>query len=142
VPEEIALALPAGRPVADPPLDRGELEARMREGVEDCYGAVRAKDLDRLTKMYHPKSYADEDKLRRLVRILRTEPWKAVVGKRVDGARELGTRAAAAEFSFRLAWRDSHGGRLSSQPIFRAEFTRGPDGWTMSSCRIVGSPKL
>jgi eukaryotic-like serine/threonine-protein kinase len=142
VPEEIALAPPAGRAVADPPLDRRQLESRMREGVEDCYGAVRAKDLDRLAKMYHPKTYADEDQLRRLARILRTEPWKAVVGKRVDGARELGARVAAAEFSFRLAWRDSHGGRLSSQPIFRAEFARGPDGWAMSSCRIVGSPKL
>jgi serine/threonine-protein kinase len=142
VPEQIALAPPAGRPVSDPPLDRRELESRMREGVEDCYGAVRAKDLGRLEQIYHPKTYADEDKLRRLLRILRTEPWKAVVGKRVDGARELGARAAAAEFSFRLEWRDSHGGRLSSQPIFRAEFARGPEGWAMSSCRIVGSPKL
>jgi hypothetical protein len=141
-PEETALVPPAGRPKADPPVDRRELESRMQEGVEDCYGAVRAKDLDRLAKMYHPKTYADEDKLKRLVRILRTEPWKAAVGKRVDGARELGAKVAAAEFSFRLEWRDSHGGRLSSQPIFRAEFARDPDGWTMSSCRIVGSPKL
>ena len=133
---------PAGRPEADPPPDRRQLESRIREGVEDCYGAVRSKDLDRLANMYHPKTYADEDKLKRLTRILRTEPWKAVVGKRVDGAREIGARAAAAEFSFRLVWRDSHGGRLSSQPIFRAEFARDPDGWAMSSCRIVGSPKL
>jgi serine/threonine-protein kinase len=140
--EETAFVPPAGRPEADPPVDRRKLESRMREGVEDCYGAVRAKDLDRLAKMYNPRTYADEDKLKRLVRILRTEPWKAAVGKRVDGARQLGAKAAAAEFSFRLEWRDSHGGRLSSQPIFRAEFARDPDGWTMSSCRIVGSPKL
>jgi transposase len=126
----------------DPPVDRRQLESRIREGVEDCYGAVRSKDLDRLAKMYHPRTYADEDKLKRLTRILRTEPWKAVVGKRVDGVREMGAKAAAAEFSFRLEWRDSHGGRLSSQPIFRAEFARHPDGWAMSSCRIVGSPKL
>jgi eukaryotic-like serine/threonine-protein kinase len=133
---------PAGRPEAGLPLDRRELESRIRDGVEDCYDAVRSKDLDRLADMYHPKTYADEDKLKRLTRILRTEPWKAVVGKRVDGAREIGAGAAAAEFSFRLVWRDSHGGRLSSQPIFRAEFARDPDGWAMSSCRIVGSPKL
>jgi serine/threonine protein kinase len=132
----------AARPETDPPVDRRQLESSLREGVEDCYGAVRSKDLERLARMYHPKTYADEDKLKRLTRILRTEPWKAVVGKRVDGAREMGTRAAAAEFSFRLAWRDAHGGRLSSQPIFRAEFARGSDGWAMSSCRIVGSPKL
>jgi hypothetical protein len=145
-PEEIAFAPPPSRPRAnppvDPPVDRRQLESRIREGVEDCYGAVRSKDLDRLAKMYHPRTYADEDKLKRLTRILRTEPWKAVVGKRVDGVREMGAKAAAAEFSFRLEWRDSHGGRLSSHPIFRAEFAPEPDGWAMSSCRIVGSPKL
>ncbi len=141
-PEQVAFVPPAKRSEAEPPLDRRELESKIREGVEDCYGAVRSKDLDHLERMYHPKTYADEDKLKRLTRILRTEPWKAVVGKRVDGAREMSARSAAAEFSFRLAWRDAHGGRLSSQPIFRAEFARDPDGWVMSSCRIVGSPKL
>ncbi len=114
----------------------------MRQGVEECYGAIRSKDVERVTRMYSPKSYADEDKLTRLVRILRTEPWKASVGKRVDGAREMNAAAPAAEFSFRLAWTGMHGGRLSSQPIFRAEFSRSADDWTMSSCRIVGSPKL
>lgn len=132
----------AGPREADAPVDRRQLESRIREGVEDCYGALRSKDLDRLAEMYRPKTYADEEKLKRLTRILRTEPWKAVVGKRVDGAREMGIKAAAAEFSFRLVWRDALGGRLSSQPIFRAEFARDPDGWAMSSCRIVGSPKL
>jgi Protein kinase domain/Bacterial Ig-like domain (group 2) len=138
---------PSNRTVADvpagrQPVDPRQLESRMREGVDDCYDAVRSKDLDRLAEMYHPRTYADEDKLKRLTRILRTEPWKAVVGRRVDGAREMSASAAAAEFSFRLAWRDAHGGRLSSQPIFRAEFARDSNGWAMSSCRIVGSPKL
>ena len=114
----------------------------MREGVGHCYDAVRSKKLDRLTDIYRPETVADEEKLRRLIRILRTEPWEAVVGKRVDGAREMGARAAAAEFSFRLTWRDALGGHRFSHPIFRAEFARDGDGWTMSSCRIVGSPKL
>ncbi|HEY7613575.1 MAG TPA: protein kinase [Gemmatimonadales bacterium] len=126
----------------EPPLDRRERESAVRDGVEECYRAVRSKDLDRLARLYAPKSAADEDKLRRLTRILRTEPWQAVVGRRVDGVRELGARTAAAEFSFRLTWRDSYGGRLSSQPIFRAEFARDQDEWALSSCRIVGSPKL
>jgi eukaryotic-like serine/threonine-protein kinase len=125
-----------------PPVNRRELEARLREGVEDCYRAVRSKELERLARVYAPKTAADEDKLRRLTRILRTEPWQAVIGRRVDGVRDLGSRTAAAEFSFRLTWRDAYGGRLSSQPIFRAEFARDGDEWTMSSCRIVGSPKL
>jgi hypothetical protein len=46
------------------------------------------------------------------------------------------------EFSFRLTWKDAFGGRLSSRPVFRAEFARNGDGWNMSSCRIIGSPKL
>ena len=125
-----------------PPVDVRQLESALRDGVEDCYDAVRSKNLERLAGMYHPRTYADEDKLRRLTRILRTEPWKATVGRRVDGPKEMGAAAAAAHFSFRLAWRDAFGGRLSSQPIFRAEFARGTDGWAMSSCRIVGSPKL
>jgi hypothetical protein len=124
------------------PVDRRKLEDELRDGVEECYGAVRSKDLDRLAKLYAPKSPADEDKLRRLTRILRTEPWKAVVGRRVDGVRELGSRTAAAEFSFRLTWRGSYGGRLSSQPIFRVELARDGEEWIRSSCRIVGSPKL
>lgn len=132
---------PAAKPDV-PPRDRRKLEATLRDGVEECYRVVRSKELDRLERLYAPKSVADEEKLRRLIRILRTEPWQAVVGRRVDGVRELGPRAAAAEFSFRLAWRDSYGGRLTSQPIFRAEFARDGDEWTMSSCRIVGSPKL
>jgi hypothetical protein len=137
---------PAPAPVPEKhderPVDRRKLEARIRAGVEDCYRTVRSKDLDRLARLYNPKTVADEDKLRSLSRILRTEPWQAVVGRRVDGVRELGSSSAAAEFSFRLTWRDSYGGRLSSQPIFRAEFTREADDWALSSCRIVGSPKL
>jgi serine/threonine protein kinase len=138
----LATPPPTVRTAPDPPVDRRQLESRIREGLDDCYGAVRSKDLDRLAQIYHPKTYADDEKLKRLTRILRTEPWKAAVGKRVDGVREMGAKAAAAEFSFRLTWRNALGGRLSSHPIFRAEFARDTNGWSMSSCRIVGSPKL
>ena len=130
------------RPKPLPSAERRELESRMRQGVDDCYGAVRSKNLDRLAAMYRPRTYADDEKLKRLTTILRTEPWRAMVGKRVDGVREMSADAGAAEFSFRLTWRGTHGGQLSSQPIFRAEFARDAGGWTMSSCRIVGSPKL
>jgi serine/threonine-protein kinase len=132
---------PPSRP-DEPPVDRRKLEGRVREGVEECYRIVRSKDLKRLAELYAPRTIADEEKLRRLTRILRTEPWHAVVGRRVDGVREVRPRGASAEFSFRLTWRDSYGGRLSSQPIFRAEFGWDGEDWTMSSCRIVGSPKL
>jgi serine/threonine-protein kinase len=135
-------ARPVKRPPADRPVDQRELESNIRDGVNRCYDAVRSKNLERLASIYHPETVADEEKLKRLSRILRTVPWQAAVGRRVDGARELGSRTAAAEFSFRLTWRDALGGRLFSQPIFRAEFARSDEGWKLSSCRIVGTPKL
>ncbi len=133
---------PGGHSPRDSARDHRQLESSVRDGVSRCYDAVRSKNLERLASTYHPETAADEEKLKRLSRILRTVPWQAAVGKRVDGARELGSRTAAAEFSFRLTWRDALGGRLVSQPIFRAEFARSEEGWTLSSCRIVGSPKL
>jgi hypothetical protein len=60
----------------------------------------------------------------------------------VDGARRIGLDAAMMEFSVRLTWKDAFGGRLASEPVFRAEFTRAAKGWEMSSCRIVGAPRL
>ncbi len=90
------------RPKPLPSTERRELESRMRQGVDDCYGAVRSKNLDRLAAMYRPRTYADDEKLKRLTTILRTEPWRAMVGKRVDGVREMSADAGAAEFSFRL----------------------------------------
>jgi hypothetical protein len=46
------------------------------------------------------------------------------------------------DFSVRLTWKDAFGGHLSSQPVFRTEFVRIGDRWEMTSCRIIGSPKL
>ena len=83
---------------------------------------------------------ADRELLKRLARILGTDA--AVVGNRVEGERQIGSEDAALEFSVPLSWIGSSGQPLASQPLFRAEFVRGPRGWEMSSCRIVGSPKL
>jgi hypothetical protein len=114
----------------------------MREGVEQCYGALRQKDVARLAAIYNSASKADRDKLKKLSRILWTQEWAAVVGERVDGPQRVDAATAAMEFSFRLTWKDAFGGRLSSRPVFRAEFARNGNGWGMSSCRIIGSPKL
>jgi serine/threonine protein kinase len=129
---------PAGGAV----IERRRIETQLRAGTDDCYTALRSKDVRRLTAMYHPATKSDEGKLKELSRILRTQEWAAVVGKRVDGNRQIGPESAAMEFSFRLTWKDAFGGHLSSQPVFRAEFTRQGDRWQMSGCRIVGSPKL
>ncbi len=123
-------------------LEQRRLEAQLRKGVEDCYLALRSRNVPRVTEMYRPASKADQEKLRKLSRILRTREWSAVVGKRVDGSRHIGPQSAAMEFSFGLTWKDAFGGHLRSEPVFRAEFARRADQWQMSSCRIVGSPKL
>jgi hypothetical protein len=127
---------PAPKPTVTAPDDAG-----IRAGVEQCYEALRSKNVDRVTELYRPVDKSDRQKLNKLTRILRTEEWSAVVGERVDGTRQLGS-GAVAEFSFQLAWKDAFGGRLSSRPVFRAEFARSGNRWEMSSCRIVGSPKL
>jgi hypothetical protein len=111
-------------------------------GVLQCYDALRSKDVARVTQLYRPTKKSDEDKLNKLARILETEEWAAVVGERVDGARQLGSRDAAVTFSFQLVWKDAFGGRLTSRPVFRAEFAKIGYEWEMSSCRITGSPKL
>jgi hypothetical protein len=66
----------------------------------------------------------------------------ACVGERVDGARLTGNTSAAMEFTFRLTWKHAFGGRLSSEPTLRAEFTQRGGRSIMTSCRIVGSPDL
>jgi serine/threonine-protein kinase len=126
----------AAEPAVTLPEDAGILT-----GVQQCYDALRSKDVARVAQLYRPTNKSDKDKLNKLTRILRTKEWSAVVGERVDGTRQLGTEAAA-EFNFQLVWKDAFGGRLTSRPVFRAEFAKNGNGWEMSSCRIVGSPRL
>ena len=116
-------------------------DAGILTGVQQCYEALRSKNVARVAELYRPTTKSDRDKLNKLTRILRTEEWSAVVGERVDGDRQLGAEAAA-QFSFQLMWKDAFGGRLTSRPVFRVEFAKNGKAWEMSSCRIVGSPKL
>ena len=124
----------------DPDAARQRLEAGILTGVQQCYDALRSKNVARVAELYRPTKRSDRDKLNKLTRILRTEEWSAVVGERVDGARQLSTEAAAMEFSFQLVWKDAFGGRLTSRPVFRAEVAKNGNEWEISSCRIVGSP--
>jgi Bacterial Ig-like domain (group 2) len=134
-----ARATPAGAPDAD---DRARVERTVLSGVETCYDALRAKDVARVTALYHPDSDNDRENLERLSRILRTEEWSAEVSERVFGQRRIRGDRAAMEFTLRLSWRDAFGGRHSSRPVFRAEFARQDAEWRMGSCRIVGDPGL
>jgi serine/threonine protein kinase/uncharacterized protein YjdB len=140
-PQETA-ADPAVTSLEDRSAERARRDAIIRMGVLQCYDALRSKDVARVTHLYRPTKKSDEDKLNKLARILETEEWAAVVGERVDGARQLGSRDAAVTFSFQLVWKDAFGGRLTSRPVFRAEFAKIGYEWEMSSCRITGSPKL
>lgn len=142
---EPALPRPEAATVEDPEdrdLDRQRLDAAILRGVHQCYNALRSKDVARVTELYQPAKKSDVDKLGKLTRILQTEEWDAVVGERMDRPRQAGRDSTAREFSFQLVWKDAFGGRLASRPVFRAEFARIGDEWEISSCRIVGSPKL
>jgi hypothetical protein len=110
--------------------------------VEQCYQALRSRDVARIEELYRPASPSDHDKLNRLKRILSTEEWAAVVGERINGERHLAGDLPAMDFSFQLVWKDAFGGRLTSQPVFRTVIARRGSNWEISSCRIVGSPKL
>jgi uncharacterized protein YjdB len=119
-----------GAEVSDP------AEARLLAGVEECYGAVQARDLNRLRSMWHPVTAADQDRLRRLSRVLRD--FGANVGDRIDRAPAIRLESATLEFGVPLTWRESASLR-SSQPVFRAEFVRSAGRWELATCRIVPS---
>jgi hypothetical protein len=139
---EVTAAEPAVTVPEKPDAERERRDASIVTGVQQCYDALRSKNVARVAELYRPTKKSDEQKLNKLTRILRTEEWGAVVGERVDGTRQLGSERAAMEFSFQLGWKDAFGGRLTSRPVFRAEFAKNGNEWEISSCRIVGSAKL
>jgi hypothetical protein len=141
-PEETASGPNGGSVETAGVVGRPQLEAMIISQVEQCYEAIRTKDIARVTEMYRPATRSDQDQLNKLSRILRTPEWKAVVSERVDGAPQVGEEAAAMEFSLKLSWKDPGGRVLTSRPLFRAEFGRHRSEWALSSCRIVGSPEL
>ena len=122
--------------------ERSRREAWLLTAVEQCYEAIRSKDVARLQELYRPESPSDQDKLNRLTRILRTDEWSAVVGERINGERHLAGDSPSMEFSFQLVWKDAFGGRLTSRPVFRTVIARRGSNWGASDCRIVGTPKL
>ena len=122
--------------------ERRRREAWLLTAVEQCYEALRSKDVARLEEFYRPASKSDEDKLSRITRILRTEEWAAVVGERINGKRHPDADPPTMEFTVQLVWKDAFGGRLTSRPVFRTTLARTGSNWELSSCRIVGSPKL
>jgi hypothetical protein len=126
----------------DPAAERQRMLGQLKDGVDQCYQALANKDVSRVELLYRPESKTDRENLKRLGRILRTSEWAAQVGGREDGAQRLVGNTAWMEFGFRLAWKDAFGGRLTSRPVFRADFVKDGDSFELFSCRIVGSPKL
>ncbi|HET9039119.1 MAG TPA: Ig-like domain-containing protein [Gemmatimonadales bacterium] len=135
--------LPRPEPLgtAEPDGGRQRTEAQLQAGVTACYDALRARDVGRLRALWHATSKAEEDRLRRLSRILATSGWSAIVGDRVDGGSSVGLESAAMEFSVPLSWTEPTGRRVS-HPDFRAEFALNAGRWELSSCRVVGSPSF
>jgi len=127
--------LPRPTPLASSgPVEPAEI--RLLAGIQQCYGAVEARDLTRLQAMWHPESSADTERLRRLGRVLRD--YRADVGERIDHAPVMGLESASIEFGVPLMWREPAGQRAST-PVFRAEFVRAAGSWELSSCRILQS---
>jgi hypothetical protein len=120
--------------------DEPRRDPAVEAGVGECYAALRANDLNRLTAMYHPSTKSDREMLKRLSRILGTSPSSVTVGERLDRDPQIGADDASMDFSVRLTWRGSSGEPRSSEPLFRAELARSARGWELSSCRIVGTP--
>jgi len=132
-------AEPASGDVA---AERLRVVDQLRAGVDQCYEALAQKDVVRVEQLYRPETKSDRENLKKLGRILRTSEWEAQVGTREDGDQRIGTTSATMDFGFRLAWKDSFGGRLTSRPVFRAEFVKNGETFGLSSCRIVGAPEL
>jgi uncharacterized protein YjdB len=117
-------------------------ELIIAAGVEECYNALERKDVGRVGQLYNAVSKSDQEKLKKLSRILATREWDAEVGAREDGMRKVEGEKATMEFGFQLSWQDAFGGKLSSRPVFRAEFTQIGGKLDLASCRIINSPKL
>jgi uncharacterized protein YjdB len=115
--------------------------AALRKGVEECYGALRGRDLERIAALYRPTTKSDQETLKRLTRQLRAGGGTSI-GQRADLGPEIHTDKAAAEFAVDLSWVDGSGNRRRAQPLFRAEFDRQDAGWVMTACRIVGTSGL
>jgi hypothetical protein len=114
----------------------GRTDPRFLAGVEECYGALESRDIDRLRGLWHPPRSGDQ-RLDRLIGILQQPETK--VGDRIDRSPVVGLEAASLDFAVPLAWRDGSTAH-ASQPLFRAEFVRNAGRWDMSSCRITGAP--
>jgi hypothetical protein len=126
----------------DAAIERQRSIEQIRAGVEQCYDALLRKDVVRVEELYQPETKDDREKLKKLSRILSTSEWEAQVGEREDGPERLEGSTASMDFGFRLAWKDAFGGRLASSPTFRADFVKNGNTLALSSCRIVGSPRL
>jgi uncharacterized protein YjdB len=114
-------------------------DPHLLAGVEECYGAVRTRDVPRLTSMWRPETGADQNRLAQLGRVLRD--LNAKVGPRVDHVPTTGQEAASMQFGVPLTWRES-GGARALQLVFRADFVRAAGRWEMSSCRVIGQPRF
>ena len=106
---------------AEPDGGRPRTEAGLEAGVEECYQALRSRDMRRVRALWRPTSETDEDNLKRLGRVLQASGGSTAVGDRADGASTVGFESASMEFSVPLTWSDPSG-RRTGQADFRAEF--------------------
>jgi hypothetical protein len=140
--EDVGNREPVAAPAVNPAAERELLVTQILAGVEECYSALRTKDVARVEQLYRPATKVDRENLKKLSRILRTQEWDAVIGVRRDGVPQIDRTTATMDFGFALSWKDAFGGHLRSEPWFRGEFTREGKEIRLFSCRMVGSPRL
>ncbi len=135
------IVVPRPEPLAGTESDGGRprIEDGMEAGVEQCYQALRSRDMRRVRALWRPTSEAEENNLKRLGRVLQAGGRSTVVGMRADGAPTVGSESASMEFSVPLTWSD-RAGRRTGQADFRAEFGLNAGRWEMSTCRMFGAP--
>jgi hypothetical protein len=121
------------------PGESESTDPHLLAGVEECYGAVQSRDVNRLKSMSRPETAAEENRLAQLGRVL--QDLNAKVGPRVDHVPITGLEAASLQFGVPLAWKES-GGAHTLQLVFRADFVRAAGRWEMSSCRVIGQPRF
>jgi hypothetical protein len=124
------------------PADPERTADWMATGVDECFGALQSQNVYRLRALWQPQSAPDEANLKELTRILASSDVEVTVGERIDRPPAIGPEAATMDFNVPFTWREPSRGARTAQLLFRAEFVRAAGRWEMSSCRIVGTPKL
>jgi eukaryotic-like serine/threonine-protein kinase len=116
--------------------------AEVRGASERCTRALQSRDLTELIALAHAGTASEKETLNKLVSLLRDDQAKLNIAAPVFGQPLVSETGAIGNFSVQLTWRSSFGRQRESNVSFETVLARGADGWQLSSCHVVGSPRL